>query len=457
MSDKILNKVIDMKNRYSLTGISDTSYKDDMKYYKKFKSTLTKYNINDLNEKTSVRINKSYECKYEYMVNVEIQYTKDDEELEIVRIYPNHFLSLQFDFYKMIQQKEHTKKELYRFWKWFISDFCVMKEVLKIEYDREPVKIRKGDNRFIVGLIPQKVLIVDYFTMCYSKKLYKEGEFNIHKCMLSDVLQEDTDITYTPYTHTIEPILFAQFAEDFGDFEYYGGHTHIFIKPIGYYTFHNGRNTPTNYQSVYFDTNGITHTKKHFILYELYDNLIQNHSLLEEQFYKYSMSNEMDNLLHETITISNNKKKRKKTKKKLKKKYEDEIHELIETIIESEPIYEEPIVIQPQIEEEEVPEIIIREIPPTPPIRISYDVCVEQRKLLNDLIRGAIHNKSNFYELVKDSETIFVKSSIHNSFHKTERYNHFNIKLSSDMRPTYHIYTDTINILYFTKLTFVYE
>lgn len=126
--------------------------------------------------------------------------------------------------------------------------------------------------------------------------------------------------------------------------------------------------------------------------------------------------------------------------------------------------------VRKQEEEEEEEEVeIIKPTPkpkPPPPKKIIKPLeiqpklffmkNVDNQNLISGMISQAIKKKSKFYNLVKDSSTIYITQGIHNSFHKTEKYNHFNIKLSQD-HITFHIYIDEARILYFTKLTFEYD
>ena len=506
---EVVNKVVKLKPK-EIKNIVDTCPKAI-----KLRTTINEFNRFDL-EKPAInivfdRVN-FYKFGYEKMIETENEFGKklkdhmegkpsaNENETALISVkedsirnilyskeYTTKFCSINYEFHKFIGEREYSDKTIFKFWSAYVGFNGIFKRAMLKEYERCHSQMKMGMNRFVIVPTMKNMAVLDYYTISYSVYAFRE-KVSFHEYIVGVHLKKMKNaksFKYTPYTHFIKPQILMGIANDSDCLEYNGGHTQLFIKPVGFYTFQDEK-CPSNIEGIYFDTGGITHTKQDLIIYEIYDE-IQNKQVIAERKKKWELSKVADKIL-ESSPILKNKNKRKKNKDKKRKQLQDkmadlnnkELNELIHIMVESEPIYEsdveDAICINDddeeedeEEEEEEEEEEIIKPTPkpkPPPPKKIikPLDIQpklffmknVDNQNLISGMISQAIKKKSKFYNLVKDSSTIYITQGIHNSFHKTEKYNHFNIKLSQD-HITFHIYIDEARILYFTKLTFEYD
>ena len=376
-----------------------------------------------------------YKTKYNEMLFIERKFNEDKREIakytndnQYENLYHN------YEFFKDINKYQYTQKRLYGSWKHFETS---LKKILVKEYERLHVKIRNGDNRFIFIPSQIKFTLTDLYTALSSKT--RNDNFIIHHILFGGLLKQymksDIKYDYTPYTHHIEPKMMYQFINE--DQEIFG-HTQIYIKPVGYYTFYSNHKMPTNIDSIYFDTNGIKHTTNDLIIYELYDyHVFDYEEKMEEQLTKKFEEENINQMLCDAPIKPKTKNKKKKKKNKNKHIQNQELVDLV--------FYES--------EEDDKPKEIIKDVP----VKFGNYVEFYQFDKIRKMIKNGIEKQSKFYNLVKDATHIFVSGGIHNSFHKCEKYDHFTIKLSYENQTSYHIYVDETKIIYSTRILQEFE
>ena len=386
------------------------------------------------------------------------------------------------EFFNMINSNEYSNKNLFKFW--YKYDRALNTSILK-EYEKQSVKKRRGNNSFILIPLMQSTAILDYHSICFTSHV-TNNEINIHDHILGSQLKfykKSIEFKYIPYTHYIKPKVIMIISDKEESLDYNGGHTQLTITPKGFYRFSDSfKNNPTNISSIYYVCGEIYHTRKDFIIYEINDEIVSN-DVNDKRKDNFLLTSDVDTII-EASPILNRKSKKKNKKEKKQKRLENnlillnnkELNDLIRAVVESEPVYEsdddsletqfsqeedEEEEEEEESEEEEViiqpkKEIIKKEIKKEPEIKLHFLPNVEGKKFISKAIHNAIEKKSKFYELVKDTKTIYIVNGLHNSFHKTERYDHFNIKLTKE-HITYHVYTDDERIMYFTELVYNYD
>ena len=446
------HKNINIYNKFDLDKPSKLLYFDRMKYFGNHKQLISK-----LNEDEIPIMDDSYIS--DTPVDIECGYG-----------------STSYEFFNTIHKNEYKNKVLFKFWEQYSS---ILNRAILKEYERELVKIRLGHNSFIIVPMIHSTSIHDYHSICFSNHI-TNNEIPVHFHILGSHLKfQKKNITfkYIPYTHHIEPKVLMMISDKERTLETNGGHTQLTIQPKGFYRFSDSyvRN-PSNIQSIYFDVGDVVHTRKDLIIYEIKDELVDQR-VIDQRINNYVLSSDIDQILQASPMLKSKSTKRNKIKKQ--KRLENnlilmnnkELNELIQAVVESDPIYEseeEASVIESEIEsesesesEEEIvvvvkPVVAVKPIKKEPEIKLHFLPNVENTKFISKVIHNAIEKKSKFYDLVKDVSIIYIVNGLHNSFHKTEKYNHFNLKLAKE-HITYHVYVNDDRILYFTELVYNYD
>ena len=212
------------------------------------------------------------------------------------------------------------------------------------------------------------------------------------------------------------------------------GHTHLYIKPLGFYTIFSNEKVPTNIDCIYYDTGGVAHTKNDIIIFEITDYQVFDYEQKLEEVLSNNFEMEDTNDFITNAPIKKTKRKRNK-----KNKYNSVDNELVNMIYDTD---------ESGSDKDEV----VRDIP----VNFSRYVNEKFKQKISDLVSKAIQKQSKFYDLVKAQDDVYVTASIHNSFHKTEPYNHFTIKMDNT---SYHIYlsVDETKITHYSQVVYQYE
>ena len=323
----------------------------------------------------------------------------------------------------MINQQQHKKKKLYKYW---FPYKLKLKNAIFDEYKRTQVKIRPSFNKFI--FIPSYYIwsLTDLITGTNSRRFHENDiGYNIHHMCFSTIINKhiksQVEWCYYPYTHKIDKMIIYQFFDD--ENQDVIPHTNLYIRPIGYYRFNTSSRIDTNIDTIYFDTGGVKHTNKDLVVYEISDyHYLDIDEKIKSEAPKTIELNNVNDLFHTT---------------------KDKVPGDMDKNLVQKIFYESD-------EDTKSPKDI-RDIP----IKYGRHVEFYQHKKIGDMIKIAIQNKSKFYHLVKEVDVIFVRNSIHNSFHKTEKYDHFSIIVNEI---AYHIYIDeTDKIIYHTRIVQEYE
>ena len=441
---EIVNHLIheNKKNQVQFPTEKPQKFKDNpiiKKYYKAIQAHNDSEIETELKKQLYCRVDY-YKTKYNDMLFLEDKFSEENKTITKY-INDNDYKNLhhKYEFFNDINKLQYKQKRLYGFWKHFEAR---VKAILLKEYKRLHVQLRNGDNRFM--FIPTHInfTISDLYTALASKM--KNDNFNLHHILfgglLKNYMKSNIKYDYTPYTHHIEPKLMYQFINE--DQEVFG-HTQIYIKPVGYYTFYSIHKLPTNIDSIYFDTNGIKHTTNQLIMYEIYDHHVFDYEeKMEKQLTKKFEEDDINQMIC-NAPIKPKSKKQKKNKNAYMA-FPNAKHiqnqELVDLIF-----YES---------EEDVKE---KELLKDVPVKFGKYVEFYQIDKIRKMIKVGIEKQSKFYNLVKDATHIFVSGGIHNSFHKCEKYDHFTIKLSYENETSYHIYVDETKIIYYTRILQEYE
>ena len=408
---------------------------------------------------------------------------------------PYEFYQVGSEFADYIYQKQYKKKTAYRWWKKHtddVAEFSVF-NYMRSELQRPLIKLKLGKNSWIIVTsgtgyyLTDRLLINMVQVMDKHKKVGKRWNICPHSPFLDKVMGYsscigDIPISYTAYKNPPKPLIFGEFAQEEEHLRWEVAPIKCYIRPIGYYTFHTKQKTPTNIETIYYDTE-VKHTNKDFIIYELYDELKEyTKEELRNAKRVYEDTNKT-NMYLEANLLRKKKKKEKKYKKKDKytteleivckepdgssylnkimkyfeseKVYESDYNPETEQVEEPEPAISPPIS-EPQIEPISEPQV--EEPDPTPEIIFhTHDDNIIIKKMIDE----AIAKQSSFFQLVQPYAKLHVVKGIHNSFHKTEKHNHFTIILydANGVRtPTFHIYLNWFpRIIYYTKVERVYD
>ena len=401
---------------------------------------------------------------------------------------PYEYYQIGGEFADYIEQKQYKKKTAYRWWKKHtddVAEFSVF-NYLRQELVRPLIKIKMGKNSWIIVTSGTGYYMTDRLLINLSQTIFQQ-DICSHSPFLDKVMKYascvgEIPVSYTTYKNPPKPLVFGEFAQEEDHLKWNTPSIKCYIKPIGYYTFHTKQKTPTNIETIYYDTD-VKHTNKDFIIYELFDEVkeytkeeLRNAKRVFEDTNKTNMFLEA-NLLR--------KKKKKEKKYKKKESYTAELEKVCKAsdstaylnkiikYFESEKVYEsdynpeteqiepEPA-ISPPISEPQIEPIIEEQVEPeTEPSPEIVFQTHDDNSIIKKMIDEAIAKQSSFFELVKPYAKLVVVKGIHNSFHKTEKHNHFTIILydANGVRtPTFHIYLNWFpRIIYYTKVERVYD
>ena len=405
----VLDKVIELNQKTRPIYTSDvTDEIHETKLMQSLRDLLFKFNKNELI--TAITGHKykriyGYQTTYNQTYNLEKEFDNDIQTKKIQKKYIvqdfTHIID-NMEFFKSIKQQQYKQKILFKFWKSYETR---LKTMIREQYNRSSVQLRPSMNKFIFLPHQDHFTFTDLITANRSVSFHEdETKYNLHHIilggLLNKTLRRDIRYDYTPYTHKIEPHMIYQFSD--GSQEIFG-HTHLYIKPIGFYTIFSNEKVPTNIDCIYYDTGGVAHTKNDIIIFEINDYQVFDY----EQKLEEVLSNNFE--MEDTNDfITNAPTKKTKRKRNKKNKYNSVDNELVKMIYDTD---------ESGSDKDEV----VRDIP----VNFSRYVNEKFKQKISDLVSKAIRKQSKFYDLVKAQDDVYVTASIHNSFHKTEPYNHF--------------------------------
>jgi len=391
----------------------------------------------------------------------------DDNE-EYHEIY-EHFCPHN-DFRKHIYQNQFKNKVAYRFWEGMLGENPTRISLFSSIVRKFSTKIGKenmGTNRFCLVVDLDGIDILD-INILNSKlqiqELVLENAFEYrHSPYLQKVIGGEflnkgySNISYTAYDEDIQPMKVISFDENPKMSEIGKSKSNFFIRPIGYYTFHNGDIPYSNIASIYYKTK-VKHTKNDFIIYELFDTIDIYTDAQKNTFECEYLDAIYDAEYDFEETPKKKKKKHKKPKRETPSSESDSVES--EETPPQEPSDSEE---EQQVEEGEIVEeksIISWEYDRECPEIVFKNQEIDGKELMIKMIHKSFRRKSKIFKLLKDYKTIIITQGLHNSYYDQERFNHFNCFLrdwDGNRTGTFHIYTNYYKILYYTSILKEYD
>jgi len=273
-----VNKRQNVKVKYNK---QDLCYKldDVMEQYAKEKKVVATLDFDDVN----IVYNKSdYDPRYYIQKETEEKIRKENDEIPKPCDEPPYtYYSNEYEFKQLIHQNQYKKKALYSFWKQHLMpNRCdtLFNDILEFSW-ADMSKLKEGKNQYVfMGTSNSNYYTIDKLNINLMNELLSccSTKVNRHSAFLGKILEQhriigDIGVSYHTYLKEVEPMLFAQFSNSEMRMDWLVGDIRLWIKPIGYYTFHTTQKTPTNIDSIYYDTQGVQHTRNDYVIYQIND------------------------------------------------------------------------------------------------------------------------------------------------------------------------------------------